>query len=218
MLSDGGAGPPVEPPPGDTTKSRRILHLSDWLMVAVTVIIAVANFWTVGVMRDQVRVSRDTEARQLRAYIKIEGGDLHGFYESGRPALELKVTNVGLTPASNLTVHAALFTPDSSPAPSKADLAKYLGPGLRDRPNEISLAPNQSWTSHVNSTSFVFPRNTIVSVHNGTNSLVVTGDVSYTDVFGESHDTQYCFIYNGKVGDERGNKQCLLHNTIDQGA
>lgn len=164
--------------------------------------------WQALLMRQSVSASDEVSKRELRAYLTVIIGS--GIFQQRRPEAkggDLKfesrplIINTGRTPARNIT-HKARAAIMALPLPK--------GVNLPDAPDEgvggNILGPQQNAYMRAVVDGFCADKE-VDSVKYGTGNkgLYVWGRVTYDDVFGTSHYTQFCqHIYWDLDGTIRG--------------
>jgi hypothetical protein len=142
---------------------------------------------------DQVNVAKDTEKRQLRAYIGVvsppDNQRINPFFLPIVPIVRLNARNFGQTPAYKVTYVARLDIRDH-PLPKDTDYTVEaiegfnpvtIFPGVFDM-GEIKLVAKRP----LNATE-------IASIQGGkTKRLYAWGTVNYRDVFDAPHYTEFC--------------------------
>lgn len=139
-------------------------------------------------IRNQTAVTRDTEHRQLRAYVGLI--PLDGTPENiGRFAIK----NYGSTPARNIQVFGDTRVLQG-PLPEPKLLELVDGANSKSPFSQVVFPQDQ--------VPFEFgPDSKIETIKvqwggNATMGLYTFGKISYDDVFGKEHKTSFCIFYN----------------------
>jgi hypothetical protein len=151
--------------------------------------------WQAILMRQTVTASEEASKRELRAYLTVvigdatyqerrdpdKGGDL--MFEC-RPML----LNTGRTPARKITFKAGAAVM-ASPLPKEVHLPDSPDEGVGDS----IMGPQQNAFMSAVVDGFR-PDNEVLGIKQGigNKALYVWGRVTYQDVFGETHFTQFC--------------------------
>jgi hypothetical protein len=173
---------------------------------------AVAAWYT----HDQVQVSRDTEERQLRAYVGLDtasldlkGGGLVVPNPEAGEAARAQFTNdyflptfknSGLTPARDLRLTGQLvFSSTGLPAN-----LRFSGPDESVNPNFVSRATLSAGQSGSAKAQLTVGNDALIrrSMLNGTN-IFFYGSLTYTDVFGRHWKDRFCLMLD--ASDTTGN-------------
>lgn len=161
---------------------------------------AIAAVWASAVAQQQLVISRDTEKRQLRAYIYTVPA-IANLAPGQRPIVSITVKNGGLTPAYN--INAALNAlvlehPQKGPISrigAKPDPTHPTPDGVgafvfQDHDMELVLPPAATPT--------IGP-DIFQSIIDGTQKrLYVWGRLQYLDAFHEQHYLNFCFTIDGE--------------------
>jgi len=148
-------------------------------------------------------VQRDTEERQLRAYVVltdfgvfcIECGDtvLHDVALLGiKNSIRYRIENNGQTPASKVTSVTSWWPVAGSDAKLPANF------GFPDHPIEGRISQSDIGRDKTKDTASGIDDadiGTFKAAGDRRSTLFIYGHVDYCDVFGHPHTTAYCFIY-----------------------
>jgi len=191
----------------------------DWATLSILALTLIAAGFAAGITgwqavsaRQQLAVARDTELRQLRAYVGVESVTLRPL-EAGRPlAADLHVKKFGPTPAGRVQVFgqpSAVREPDLS--------EKALRTFGHTAPE--SLVPTAERTITVGDAKVKEPDEMQDALHPSkapkllTTDLLVYGLVSYRDVSDTTRSTEFCYIVSrGRVG-QATSDACQDHNS-----
>ena len=138
-------------------------------------------------------IQRDTEQRQLRAYVSVLTAEIQNLSEGEMVTAVIKIKNFGQTPAYKFR-HWQRIIIDKYPFPGRIPYepddgihpSSPLSPG--DDSNGIAIFD----VSPMNQT-------TINALKAGTNALYVVGTIKYDDIFGTNHTTIFCLYAGGKT-------------------
>jgi hypothetical protein len=107
--------------------------LFDWAALVVAVLALVTAGFAAWFASDQVSVARDTEHRQLRAYIFVTQAGTTGLSTTKPTEAHVVIRNSGQTPAYDLSIRAGVWLrefPLAGPLPQQTATARIpLGPG-----------------------------------------------------------------------------------------
>jgi hypothetical protein len=157
------------------------------LLVVVTVGLIVVGYLT-------IRKMRDTEERQLRAYVFADAGPLEkGANNVWRYVINYR--NSGQTPAYEFTQYtqAGIF---DEPAPENtfAIVLRQLG-----RNSKAPLPPNQRDTVSATNTFNVTPAE-ISDIRAGRKAFYVWGEIQYRDAFKRRRTVRFRFVHDKHCG------------------
>lgn len=137
-----------------------------------------------------LEVSRDSEKRQLRAYLSVEAGDITGTISTDRSiATVITIKPFGSTPAYNVRLAVELMT-ERHPLPDNVHLAYPTGDGAtRAAWTIVAGAPVQKEVhTQIN-------EDTLKSIKEGNIVFYLLGKVTYADIFGDEWPYEFCFIF-----------------------
>lgn len=177
----------------------------------------------------QTRAYRQSSERQLRAYVVVELVTLlnvaeapdhiaekdrtlaHLHYPNSGPVAELKIKNVGQTPAYQLQHWGDICYREYPLTGTLGEVGRQfppmpmvLGPGIGTVKNFRTLPPLSDVQKE--------------QMRNGTGAIYIQGDVVYTDTFGQKRTTRYRIFHNnlsGVVGTCTSMTFCEDGNTAD---
>jgi hypothetical protein len=163
----------------------------------------------VGSANDQIKIMRDTEHRQLRAYLGILGGDLENFGDKDKQTFTFVRKNYGQTPAYDVTW--------SSQGQAIIQIGQPI-PIVEGAPPDIShlisIFPGMEMPFKITTTTA--PKDRMLYVTQSDKMYYVYyGTVRYKDTFGESHYTKYCWMFKGKSMSSKDAEGCLGNNDSD---
>src|SRR5262249_20536144 len=134
----------------------------------------------------QIGIAKDTEERQLRAYVFDIRATMRDFAIGKKPNVRITIKNVGQTPAYNVRFRGGI-----KPVPSNfsgsfpliSDNAnRSVGPGVELYP---VLTADEVLTDTVNMT-----------VHNGVTVYLVSGIIDYTDAFDQPRFKNFRLVFD----------------------
>jgi hypothetical protein len=143
----------------------------------------------------QWATAKDTEQRQLRAYI----GAVPQYIiktRDGLWALQIVAHNYGQTPARAVQINGGAFYAHSPLAPGEKIPTAPFAYSRTDNSSGLDVYPTKDGTTSLNP----FPANLIEAFRKYPISVKVylAGIVTYTDVFGNFWYTKYCAIIEPK--------------------
>jgi hypothetical protein len=196
--------PTVDHKPTQPHKTRHTWLEKSAVAIAVLAFLAAAG---------QGWIARDTEKRQLRAYLAISSTNSVTYTPQ---KMDILIDNFGLTPAKNVRVFSSWeFLPFGQVLPNDFTFADKPGCGVMA--NQKNMQPG---------VSLIMPKNAIPASHDYcpdeyANLLKAErkelnawlyGEIDYLDVFDEPHKTTFCGLY---WPFEAVNINCDRHNEID---
>jgi hypothetical protein len=156
----------------------------------------------------QVATARDTEQRQLMAYVGVAQ---HGIENFGKPNQVIKVSrkNYGVTPAIDLIM--------SPPAAVIAEKGKgyFLPITCNPAPalqNSFALFPTQEAPFEYRGLAPGVSKEQIDQVRSGSHQIIYFGAAFYKDIFGNQHCTRFCWGFGGQSMAENDVELCAQHN------
>ena len=183
-----------------TTKEKwKRMSLPNRLLIVFTAVIAGANLiyaglslWQLSVLRGQLNHMEEASHLDHRAWIGLANG-FHGGIKAGlKLECELRFVNTGRTPAINVSSkYYILYRPQNFDIDSfdKSKLLKIPGPS----PSQGTLSPGAIATVLANSGATLSEAEASQLI-SGTLAAYIFGYVRYKDVFGTSHETEYCYV------------------------
>ena len=163
----------------------------------------------------QIRDSRRSNERQLRAYVSVSTGGVTGLAATTKVSAKIFIENVGQTPAYEATCYMAI-QPVPMPMTKESDLSFLGETGLEQPKSTATLAPG-----HEHRLSFIWetfdplPAEHIVGIRNGELALVVAGWIRYRDIFGQFHRANFCHLYWGADTSDGSGRYHRLGNDAD---
>lgn len=156
---------------------------------------------------DSNRIARDTAKRQLRPYIGVEP---HGIneVEDENCRVPIDITNRGQTPAHNILVFSR-FTISSDPR--AFDPAEQGGYGVAAERENTTLGPSENrFVYSYFSDAFAAPYWDKIAAREM--AIIHYGYISYSDNFGETHETHYAFYHHGQELSDLTSLRCRFGN------
>jgi hypothetical protein len=200
-----------KPAPNDNqrTPKREGKHPLDVAIFLFLVITAVATAAAACYTRSQWLVAADSESRQLRAYVGVVPGDVEDF---GGPNQRLTLIrkNYGQTPAYDVGASVVGVTIVKASGPA-AIVIPPSGCGVPSVYGLITMFPSMTLPLSIDIKEN-FSKNELALVQLGESGFVYYGTVCYHDAFGESHYTNYCWMYKGTDMTAKTAEGCLQHN------
>ena len=161
--------------------------------IAISAVVGALILVAIGMI--QACVTRDTERRQLRAYIAVDIPDHALSPPINQPTLHLNIRNTGQTPALRVEHVTGI---DIRPYPLPRDNDFSIGP-VTTLPEPVTVFPGNLAVfgiSEIPKRPFTPAQSTEVQIGN-TKRLYIWGTVNYSDVFENSHYTNFCFSIDG---------------------
>lgn len=161
-------------------------------------------------------VARDTEKRQLRAYIGVVPGDVVEFL-AGKQVIKLLRKNYGATPAYEVgfsTINATIGLLTDPLTPNGG--CQYLEPQktIDGYSSLFTMFPGVEMKYELTLNN-IFNEDQINAVKAGHAFFIYHGTVCYKDAFDVTHYTNYCFYYTGNDMVAKNAEWCVVHNNSD---
>jgi hypothetical protein len=187
---------------------RRFADISSGVALVVAIAGACFAFW-------QGWISRDTERRSLRPYVYVSSRPITGFNPGEIIKGSYAVLNGGGTPAYGVedTIHIKTL-----PFPLSHDIAKEATP-VNTKSNASYLFKDMQLTIDVTGMNPPRPLTADESealLNETTTRIYVWGEITYHDIFGISHWTNYCVVMDGAAVREGKTPPCDQHNDADE--
>lgn len=159
------------------------------LTLLATAWAAVAASRAAKAAQSSVEVASQVAEKQLRAYVVVKKCVLN--YEGREPKATVFVTNCGQTPAERVIIVGGIYIIERPTTFVSVNFADNLSKGTlgRDRVFELPVGMKKPITDAE-----------IDGLQGGTHTLVVVGEIEYTDVFGFTWTRGYEFCTGGKYG------------------
>jgi len=168
-----------------------------------------AGAWQASIANQQLAVSKDSEQKQLRAYVGITPQGIENF---GTPDQVLTATrkNYGATPAYDMfispgDVHIQMLH-QNDPIPSIVGI-NYPPPGI----GAFTLFPGMEIPYYFRANSLSPKQDALVEEGNEF-KIVYYGILYYRDTFSDPHYTRFCWMYKGKEMTAKDTDVCFGHN------
>ncbi len=165
----------------------------------------------------QIGVAKDTEQRQLRAYIGVvppaDNQVINSFFPPIAPDVRLTPKNFGVTPAYKAQHHTGMGI---YPYPIPKDFAYPLETPITP-PNPITIYPGALDIAGIIAQSRrPLTQEEIASIQTGrTMRLYVWGTITYEDVLGSRHFTNFCISFFDLMPARVRREPCNDHNDSD---
>jgi hypothetical protein len=158
--------------------------------------------------KDTLLAQKDTNERQLRAYVGIRPLGIDNFGEANQ-VLHTVRKNYGTTPASDLFMDQ----PNIAILPRNGQFNPAICEPVPTRiVNTLALFPGQELRFEMK-TNLNMTKEQIASVRNGSQyQLQFWGTIHYKDIFGKQRCTRYCWGFYGPSMAENDSEYCLQHN------
>ena len=173
------------PDTAQETKKSWVRDPNIWIAIFTVPAILIA-FWALRISQETLRVSQDTEKRQLRAYVAPANMRTSG--TDSIIEVEFDVENFGQTPAKNCSVSGA-FEILPFPLPEKHLFKIPAAPFSQN--SIITPRATKPLTVKVHRTLTAAEKTEIKSKE-ANSRLYVYGVLNYHDIFNEAHFTDFC--------------------------
>jgi hypothetical protein len=159
----------------------------------------------------QAWIARDTEQRQLRAYLELSGIEVvcpdcpntepvRPTPFPGRNLVHIRFENSGQTPAQTIRykINWAVIPSKDAPLPPNFDFADYSSnnSGFVST-SELARDQHRDGAGSIDHDIDRFRLAT-----SGASTIYLHGHIDYCDVFGEPRATAFCFLYVPNVGEK----------------
>jgi hypothetical protein len=138
-------------------------------------------------------VARDTEKRQLRAYVSIKAVGEMTFVPGVVPHSDLMIKNFGSTPAIKVKQRSTI---EKMSYPLLGNLHMADTPTL-DGDSTLTIFPTEEFPATTRS-KIPFTKDEIDAISNGVDSghrFYIFANLTYIDIFGKPHWTHFCGMY-----------------------
>jgi hypothetical protein len=184
-------------------------------MLVMAIIGAIAAIAAACFTGRQVSIARDTEQRQLRAYVgTFVPKDLLSIDANRYVTLRLRMKNYGLTPANEIEYLAGINLRDYP----LSDRTDFSIPQPTTSPSKITLFSGELEEQQIQAvTKFGLSPQNLDDLRFKRQVLLIWGTLKYRDTFGCRHFTNFCI---GVAGDVQGvftNETCDRHTDTDSG-
>jgi len=136
-----------------------------------------------------IHLTQDNARKELRAYLVPKNCTLR--YEHGQPIATVTVTNSGQTPAEGVKMAGAIYIIERPTTFAIVTWDENVSKGIVGRDRDIRLEARKK--KPITSTE-------VEGLENGTHTLVVAGDLEYTDIFGNNWVKNFEFATGGLYG------------------
>jgi hypothetical protein len=166
-----------------------------------------------GVAAFQLALTKDTAQKQLSAYVFAKEVSIVGGGGDTDYLINVTLKNSGQTPARKINV--ARIGVYQAPPGTLVTSIEDGAPNHPDAP-QGSIPPSEGHAVLV-----PIPRSYVDDIRAETHSVVIFGDINYSDIFGNQHITQFCQSQNllVKANDKHPESflfgNCLVHNCDD---
>jgi hypothetical protein len=162
---------------------------------------------------DQILVAKDTEERQLRAYVVVRAQEkIDNFFVGGKAHVQGILDNVGQTPVYNSNVLSGVGVLDY---PLKGPLAFAPCNLIMATPDaRRHFFGKETYPGKDRDTPFTEEETT--KIKGGSSAIYYYGKVCYTDIFQKVRHTEFCIFWNWSGNDISGAQYCEQGNTADE--
>ena len=197
--------PPDKPQGGQ--QPRDAYDKANTFILTLTLVAAGLAAWFTGQQaesaRQQIGVARDTEFRQLRAYVGVQSIIVRPVADGQRLTAEILVKNFGQTPASKVQITGQPITNETPDFSEKAWEAL-------DRSASESLFPAADRTFIAYGR--LLRSNDLFNRPSSVTTALVYGIISYQDIFGIPHETEFCHMVSPGQPGHQSTQVCEGHN------
>jgi hypothetical protein len=173
---------------------------ADWAIAVLTVVIAIAAFWSAFIFQGQLAIARDTLVIGQRPWLGIDSKPTVEV-EGNRWKVVFRVKNYGVSPA----LHSA-FASETDNAPIVFDVSKAKIEWACSRGKALTADPaGHGYTIFPGSSQ---PQDITIDGTSQT-ALYLLGCLTYLDQFGASHRTRFCEAASAPVREGAELTQCF---------
>jgi hypothetical protein len=136
-----------------------------------------------------VKISEDTERRQLRAYVFAIKATMKDFEHGKKPNVRITVRNTGQTPAYRMNIESAIVPreiPLKGPLPTPA---QYVA--------NFTLGPASEFYPILTASDFLVPELSAQVLRDNA-AYFVYGRINYIDAFGTKRYTDFKLIFDSE--------------------
>ncbi len=175
-------------------KAARITAVPTKWLAAFTCALAIANVGTYFILKNQLIDARKATRLDQRAWVGVDKVNSFNFKVGPNFSIPFDMVNTGKTPALHVATRTSMkslekgdeFSPTySDPRPIKPSIGviqPQMHLGLSTLPTDIPTAQYGD-------------------IENGKGILYAYGDITYDDIFGDSHETTFCVMnWTGLTG------------------
>ena len=177
-------------------ESTRGLHWAAWATVLFTGVGAFLIWQTLLTTQQTVRETRRIGEAQTRAYVIVS--DVDGERVENDNVLEVKaqIENCGQTPAKNLRVVGDIFC-DIYPSERDFESLFLECDAIINVKQVLGAKSNIPFHFRIEGSL----SNYLALISKGTHAIYLYGSITYQDIFGEAHKTNFSFVSSSKVND-----------------
>lgn len=177
-----------------------------WMFWGILLQTLLAGGALIALVKD-LRQNRKSAEAQLRAYLVVDPGGINEF-ESGFARVPLNVTNVGQTPAFNLTIFSNFGLSRHPLSETTESMAIPLIGGASD--GSIGPSRNQ-WVFAKLRREFV--KEHLMAINSRDMAIIHMGYVTYDDIFGKTRTTSFAYYHWGEELSDNNAKTCRFGNS-----
>jgi len=156
----------------------------------------------------QAWIARDTELRQLRAYVFIESESVKLKQATPLIAVDETNRNFGQTPSLMNVVKGAF---DLEGVSTDRDYGEEIAEDkMATFVEERTGIPGEDFKGHISSAAGP-PESDLRQIGEGKKVIVMRGVISYTDVFSKWRKSEFCFFFDSVTPESQG-KLCKKYN------
>jgi hypothetical protein len=161
--------------------------------------------------KDTLANQKQSNERQLRAYVGITPGDVEDFGTLSKQRIRFIRKNYGITPAYNVGFSEVGINVVRIGQPINTGPPGQLACNAPKVAEQFTIFPTMElpWTIVIG-TKVSDDDATLIKA--GERLLVYWGNICYHDAFGLAHYTNYCWSYKGNSMTARDAEGCLTHN------
>ncbi|MGC2414761.1 MAG: hypothetical protein WA459_18955 [Stellaceae bacterium] len=212
---DGDGVPVATDNCGSSRKDPR--HWLEYAAVALASLAFLASSFAAGFSGWQAWIARDTEQRELRAYLELTDievvcpdcttvGPVSPTRYPGRNFIHIRFENAGQTPARAIRFKTNWWVIPSkdAPLPKIFEFPDYSPSGVVPAgatnivsTSELARDKHREGNGPIDHDIARFRAAT-----NATSTIYLYGHLDYCDVFGKPRETGFCFLYVPKIGEK----------------
>jgi hypothetical protein len=184
------------------------------IYTVLTAGLLIASWYQLSDSATQIKISQDTEHRQLRAYVGFvppsDNQIVNSFIPPAKPTIRLNPRNFGQTPAYKAKISSNIAVEDF---PLPKTFAFPLVRGLNP-PNPITIFPGTFDIAGIFADADrPLTQEELIAIQDGKRKrLYVWGTLDYEDAFGDLHFTNYCLDFYGVTEKQVQREPCSDHN------
>lgn len=154
---------------------------------------AVFAFLALHASQQAVSVARDTEKRQLRAYVIVSAQKITNVGESERPHIQAIFENMGQTPVYD-SVWTSGIGVRGYPSFERTEKTWDQCSSILDKPNNQKWYFGKNALPDTDASDFITGPQ-LANVQNGKSAIYFIGRVCYRDIFRDIHYTDFCIFW-----------------------